>query len=102
MTTGNVSGLVKFNPNCIRMVVSSKIENETEEEFIVRSRQVVKEVLRPALTFNRQKFAFLSDTDFKELTMTANGIHASDSPASAEREINNLFPNYFENENQAE
>ena len=95
MTTGNVEDLMKFNPNCIRMVVSSKIENETEEDFIVRSRKVVKEVLRPALAFNRKKFAFLSDEQFQELSMTANGIHASDSPASAEREINNLFPDYF-------
>lgn len=96
MTTGKVKGIYEFNPRCVKMVVASTIEGETEEEFIVRSRKVVKEVLRPALTFNRNKFAILSDEDFKELTMTANGIHASDSPASAEREINNLFSGFFE------
>lgn len=96
MTTGKVLDIFKFNPQCVKMVVSSKVEGESEEEFIVRSRKVVKEVLRPALAFNRSKFAQLSDEDFKELTMTANGVHASDSPASAEREINNLFPDYFD------
>lgn len=95
MTTGNVKGIFKFKPTCVKMVVSSKDKNETEEDFIVRSRKVVKEVLRPALTFNREKFAKLSDEDFKELTMTANGIHASDKPESAVKEINNLFPDYF-------
>lgn len=96
MTTGKVLDIFKFKPECVKMIVSSKLTNESEEEFIARSRQVVKEVLRPALTFNRQKFAKLSDKDFKELTMTANGIHASDKPSSAEKEINNLFPNYFD------
>lgn len=99
MTTGNVKNLTQFYPDCLRMVVSSTRENESEEEFITRSRKVVKEVLRPALTFNRDKFKYLSDEDFKEVCMTANGIHASDSPASAEREINNFFPEFFaENE----
>ena len=85
------------------MVVSSTIEGESEEGFIVRSRKVVKEVLRPMLAFRREDFPNLSDEQFKELTMTANGVHASDSPASAEKEVNNLFPDYFEaeeNENQ--
>lgn len=99
MTTGRVGDLMKFNPDCVLMVVSSKIEDESEAEFIARSRKLVKEVIRPALTFNREKFKFLSDENFKELTMTANGIHASDSPSSAIREINNFFPKYFiENE----
>ena len=92
MTTGNVKDLMTFYPGCVLMVVSSKIENESQADFIVRSRKVVKEVLRPALTFNREKFKFLSDEDFKEVAMTANGIHASDSPAAAEREVNNFFP----------
>lgn len=96
MTTGEVKGIYKFKPNCILMVASSTIEGETEQEFITRSRKVVKEVLRPALTFNRAKFAQLSDEDFKELTMTANGVHASDSPASAMREIENMFPECFD------
>lgn len=95
MTTGKVLDIAKFNPTCIKMVVSSKIEGETEEEFIKRSRQVVKEIIRPVLAFRRTQYLYLSEKDFKELTMTANGIHASDSPASAEREINNLFPEYF-------
>jgi len=102
MTTGNVQGLVKFPANCVTMVVSSKIKDESQADFIVRSRKVVKEVLRPALTFNREKFSYLSDKDFKELTMTANGIHASDSPASAEREVNNFFPTFLNNENEME
>lgn len=99
MTTGNIKNLVQFPADCLAMVVTSTRENESEEEFIARSRQVVKEVLRPALTFNRNKFKFLSDEDFKEVCMTANGIHASDSPASAVREVNNFFPDFFaENE----
>lgn len=96
MTTGNVAGIAKFDPTCVTMVVSSTDPKETEEEFIARSRKVVKEVLRPALAFKRSDFPNLSDEDFKELTMTANGIHASDSPASAEREIGNIFPEYFD------
>lgn len=95
MTTGDVKGIYKFEPNCIKMVVSSKLD-EDEQEFITRSRQVVKEVLRPALAFKREDFAYLSDEDYKELTMTANGIHASDKPESAVKEINNLFPGYLD------
>lgn len=95
MTTGEVKGIYSFDPTSVKMVVTSGLENETEEEFIARSRKVVKEVLRPALSFNRRKFPKLSDEEFKELTMTANGIHASDSPESAKREIENLFPGYI-------
>ena len=102
MTTGDIKGLMKFHPSCVVMVVSSKCEKENQEDFIVRSRKVVKEVLRPALTFKREKFAFLSDEDFKEVTITANGVHASDSPASARREINNFFPGFFADENDNE
>jgi nucleoside-diphosphate kinase len=99
MTTGNVKGIKKFKPNCIIMVATSAIEDENEEEFITRSRQVVKEKIRPELCFKREEFPKLSDEDFKELTMTANVLHASDSPESAKREIKNLFPKYFaENE----
>ena len=93
MTQGAVKGIYKFSPECIKMVVSSKLD-ENEEDFIVRSRKVVKEVLRPALALTREDFASLSDEDFKELTLTANGIHASDKPESAEKEITNLFPNF--------
>ncbi len=95
MTTGRVQDIYAFAPECVKMVVSSKIDGESEEDFITRSRKVVKEVLRPALALCREDFAELSDGDFKELTMTANGIHASDKPESAVKEINNLFPNYF-------
>lgn len=94
MSTGDVKGIHKFDPKCIVMVVSSGIANETEEEFIIRSRQVVKEQLRPILALKRADYAHLSDEDFKELSITANGVHASDSPASAIREINNLMPSF--------
>ncbi|MBP3345073.1 MAG: hypothetical protein J6K97_02600 [Clostridia bacterium] len=94
MTTGAVQDIYKFEPTCVKMVVTSA-KDETEEEFITRSRAVVKEVLRPALTLKREDFAALSDEEYKELTMTANGIHASDKPESAVKEINNLFPKYF-------
>lgn len=93
MTEGEVKGIYKFDPTCIKMVVSSKLD-ESEDEFITRSRQVVKQVLRPALAFKREDYVSLSDEDYKELTMTANGIHASDKPESAVREIANLFPNF--------
>lgn len=93
MTNGVVEGLHKFDPTCVVMVVASANKNETEENFITRSREVVKTQLRPALEFNRRDFN-LSDADFNELTKTANGIHASDSPASAKREIKNLCPSY--------
>ena len=39
---------------------------------------------------------YTEDNYFKEVAMTANGIHASDSPEAAEREINNFFPEYFD------
>ena len=95
MTTGDVKGICKFDPESIRMVVTSTDENETEDEFIARTRKLVKEELRPMLAFSREDYSELSDEDFKELTMTANGIHASDSGKSAIREINNLFPGHF-------
>ena len=95
MTTGNVQDLVKFYADSLVMVVSSKIENENEADFITRSRKVVKEVLRPALAFKREKLNFLSEEQYKELIMTANGVHASDSPESAEREIENFFPGFL-------
>ena len=71
------------------------MKDESEADFITRSRAVVKEVLRPTLALSREDYAQLSDEDFKELCMTANGIHASDKPESAVNEINNLFPEYF-------
>jgi len=95
MTTGNVKDIAQFDPTSIRMVVTSMDENENEEEFIARTRKLVKEVIRPMLAFTREEFSDLSEEDFKELTMTANGIHASDSGKSAIREINNLFPRHF-------
>ena len=95
MTTGDVKGITSFDPESVRMVVSSTIKNETEDEFIARTRKLVKEVIRPMLAFSSEDYAYLSDDDFRELTMTANGIHASDSGKSAIREINNLFPNQF-------
>lgn len=96
MVTGNVKDIVQFYPGCILMVVSSTKENENEEEFITRSRKVVKEVIRPMLALKRENYKYLSEEDFKEVSMTANGIHASDSPKSAEREINNFFPEFFD------
>lgn len=99
MTTGNIKNLVQFPADCVAMVVTSTRKNESEQEFIDRSRKVIKEQIRPMLTFKREKMKFLSDEDYKEVTMTANGMHASDSPASAKREINNFFPEFFaENE----
>ena len=95
MTTGDVKGICQFNPESVRMVVTSLDENETEEEFISRTRKLVKEKIRPMLAFTREEFPDLSEEDFKELTMTANGIHASDSGKAAIREINNLFPGHF-------
>ena len=90
MTEGDVKGIYKFNPECIVMVVSSEIE-ETEKEFIERTRKLVKEVLRPSLALSREKYKILSDEEFNQLTTTANVIHASDSPESAQEEILNLF-----------
>lgn len=95
MTTGDVKGIYNFDPESVRMVVTSTDENETEDEFITRTRKLVKEVIRPMLAFTREDFPDLSNEDFKELTMTANGIHASDSGKAAIREINNLFPGHF-------
>lgn len=100
MTKGEVKGIYNFAPNTVKMVVASTNLNENEEDFIVRSRKLVKEVLRPEMELNRIDFNMLSDEDFKELKTTANGIHASDSGESARREINNLFPNYFEQLNK--
>ena len=102
MTTGNVKDICQFDPESLRMVVTSLDENETEDEFIARTRKLVKEEIRPMLAFTREEFPDLSDEDFKELVMTANGIHASDSGKSAIREINNLFPGHFKFEIPAE
>lgn len=91
MTNGNVGDIYKFNPNCVKMIVSSTRPNEAEDEFITRSRAVVKEIIRPRIELKAEHFD-LSPEDFKELKCTANGLHASDCAASAEREINNMFP----------
>ncbi len=90
MTQGDVKGIYKFNPECVVMVVSSEIE-ETEQEFIDRTRSLVKEVLRPSFALSREKYKILTDEEFEQLTTTANVIHASDSPKSAREEILNLF-----------
>ena len=91
MTTGNVGGIIKFNPKCVIMIASSNIQEETEEQFIERSRKVVKEILRPAIALKRENFFEYTEEEFKEIIATANGIHASDSPQSAKREIENFF-----------
>ena len=90
MTEGDVKGIYKFDATSITMQVSSNL-NESEESFITRTRALVKEVIRPKFALKREDFKGLSNEDFEELTKTANVLHASDSPASAEREIKNLF-----------
>lgn len=90
MTEGDVKGIYKFDATSITMQVSSNL-NESEENFITRTRTLVKEVIRPKFALKREDFKDLSNEDFEELTKTANVLHASDSPASAEREIKNLF-----------
>lgn len=90
MTQGDVKGIYKFDPNTITMLVSS-LKDESEEDFITRTRALVKEVIRPKFALKREAFKALSDEDFEELTKTANVLHASDSPVSAEREIKNLL-----------
>ena len=75
-----------------KVLVENKIKiEETEKEFIERTRKLVKEVLRPSLALSREKYKILSDEEFNQLTTTANVIHASDSPESAQEEILNLF-----------
>ena len=93
-------GDVKFDNKVIVMVVSSTNKNESEEDFIKRTRKVVKETIRPSFELNKDNLKNfvqnpevlkgLKDEDLKEVFITANVIHASDSPESAKREIENM------------
>ena len=46
MSDGRI-GDIQFDNKVVVMVVSSAIKNESEQDFITRSRKVVKEILRP-------------------------------------------------------
>lgn len=90
MQNGKV-GNVKFNPDTVVMEVSGT-KDETPEVFISRTRALVKESIRTGFALKREDYPELSNEEFKELSMTANVIHASDSPESAIREIANMSP----------
>ena len=90
MTKGDVKGICKFDPTVIVMEVASN-RIESEESFIARTRALVKNVIRPKFVLEKEDFKNLTTEDFEELTKTANVLHASDSPESASREIENLF-----------
>lgn len=109
MSDGKI-GDVQFDSKVVVMVVSSAIKNESEQDFITRSRKVVKEILRPEFELNKQNLGDhiknpnilknIKDEDLKEVFMTANVIHASDSPESAKREIGNMAYLFSKNDEE--
>ncbi|MBQ8451528.1 MAG: hypothetical protein IJ538_01970 [Clostridia bacterium] len=100
MAEGEVIGLPLFDNKVITMLISSSNADELEPDFILRTRKLVKEVLRPMFELQNDDPRFeslkLNAEEIKEIKMTANGIHASDGPESAYREVIHFFPNYAE------
>lgn len=92
MANGKI-GSVFFNPVCDVMVVSSEKMEETEPEFIARTRSLVEKTIRPLFGL-KQGDIYAAAEEFDEIRKTANVIHASDSQASAKREIANMFPQF--------
>ena len=109
MSDGKI-GDVQFDNKVVVMVVSSTLKDEAEQDFITRSRKVVKETLRPGFELNKQNLKDhiknpsvlknIKDEDLKEVFITANVIHASDSPESAKREIENMAHLFSKNDEE--
>lgn len=93
ITDGKIGNNFVVSPNVCLMIVESTRAKETYEDFIQRVRKLVKEIIRPQFALKKEDFAFLTDDEFDNICKTANVMHASDSPAAAQKEIDNLFKN---------